>query len=360
MRRSSAGSIARRGFTGLVAVFLFLGLAPVASVGSVAATRVPRQTARRSRTSASSSKPRANASLDPAIVNDEAASIPVRRGDRGGAVLRAQVLLARAHFSCGEINARFGSNLEKAVAEFQKSRGMEENGRVDAATWKALNEDHASVLVATPVAPEDVSGPFVTIPDGMMEKSKLPAMGFASLLEALSEKYHLSPALLTALNPGVALDSPGASLEVPNVLVPPPGPAAALVVSKARSVVEALDREGRIVASYPASIGSVHDPLPVGAWKILGVSRNPVFRYDPRLFWNAKTTDGKAVIAAGPNNPVGVAWIDLSKAHYGIHGTPEPASIGKTQSHGCVRLTNWDVWELQQMVRPGIPARLEE
>jgi lipoprotein-anchoring transpeptidase ErfK/SrfK len=346
------------GITTLVAVVL--GLAPIACVASVAGTRLPARTTRRFRTSASSSKSPEKVSLDPAIVNDEAVSIPVRRGDRGAAVLRAQVLLARAHLSCGEIDAQFGSNLGKAVAEFQKSRGMEENSRVDAATWQALNEDRQPVLVTTPIAPKDVSGPFVAIPDGMMEKAKLPAMSFASLLEALSEKYHLSPALMTALNPGVALDSPGASVEVPDVLVPPPGPAAAIVVSKTRRVVEALDRDGRIIASYPASVGSDHDPLPVGTWKILGVSRNPVFHYDPRLFWNAKPNDEKAVIAPGPNNPVGVAWIDLSKAHYGIHGTPEPATIGKTQSHGCIRLTNWDVWELQQMVKPGTPARLED
>ena len=357
MRRSPA-------ITTLVAVFLGLAsIACVASDASVAGTRLPAGAPRRSRTSASSSISPEKASLDPAIVNDEAASIPVRRGDRGAAVLRSQVLLARAHFSCGEIDARFGSNLEKAVAEFQKSRGLEENGRVDAATWQTLNEDRQPVLVKTPLAPENVSGPFVAIPDGMMEKAKVSAMGFAmgfvSPLEALSEKYHLSPSLMTALNPGVALDLPGASVEVPNVLVPPPGPAAAIVVSKNRRVVEALDRDGRIIASYPASIGSDHDPLPVGTWKILGVSRNPAFHYDPKLFWNAKPTDEKAVIAPGPNNPVGVAWIDLSKAHYGIHGTPEPATIGKTQSHGCIRLTNWDVWELQQMVKPGTPARLE-
>ena len=351
-----------RRFPGIVTlVAVFLGLVPVASISSVAsvADRLPTRAVRRSRISPSRSKSE-KASLDPAIVNDEAASIPVRHGDRGAAVLRAQVLLARAHFSCGEIDARFGSNLEKAVVEFQKSRGLEESGRVDAATWKALNEDRLPVLVSTPLAPEDVSGPFVAIPNDIMEKAKLPALGFASPLEALSEKYHLSPALMTALNPGVALDSPGASVEVPNVLVPPPGPASIVVVSKARGVVEAVDRDGRIIASYPASIGSVHDPLPIGTWKILGVSRNPVFHYDPKLFWNAKATDEKAVIASGPNNPVGVAWIDLSKAHYGIHGTPEPATIGKTQSHGCIRLTNWDIWELQQMVKPGTPARLED
>jgi lipoprotein-anchoring transpeptidase ErfK/SrfK len=107
-------------------------------------------------------------------------------------------------------------------------------------------------------------------------------------------------------------------------------------------------------------MGSVHDPLPLGNWKILGVARNPVFHYNPKLFWDANPSHGAAKIAAGPNNPVGVVWIDLSKKNYGIHGTPEPSSIGKSQSHGCVRLTNWDAAALAQAVGPGTPAVLQE
>jgi lipoprotein-anchoring transpeptidase ErfK/SrfK len=144
------------------------------------------------------------------------------------------------------------------------------------------------------------------------------------------------------------------------VIVPPPEKAASVVVSKSRHGVAALDAGGKILARYPATSGSEHDPLPLGKWKILGVARNPPFHYNPELFWDAKPTHEKAPIPPGPNNPVGVAWIDLSKEHYGIHGTPEPSQIGKTQSHGCIRLTNWDVSELAKMVAPGMPALLEE
>src|ERR1700682_2617024 len=118
--------------------------------------------------------------------------------------------------------------------------------------------------------------------------------------------------------------------------------------------------DGTVVARYPASVGSRHDPLPVGRWKILGIARNPPFRYDPALFWDAKEADDKVILPPGPNNPVGVVWIDLSKPHYGIHGSPEPSEVGRTQSHGCVRLTNWDASGLGEIVRPGTVAVLEE
>lgn len=307
-------------------------------------------------------KPAARAvPLTPDAVNDSGLTAPVGPGSRGGAVLRAQVLLARAHFSCGEIDARYGRNLGKAIAAFQRARGLSETGVVDADTWKALDVDSAPVLVSAAIAPEDVAGPFQAIPADMMEKSKLPAMGWSSPLEALAEKYHASPRLLTDMNRGVAFDQAGQTIQVPNVAdIPPPGKAARVVVSKSQSSVEAEDAEGRTLAWYPATIGSEHDPLPIGDWKIRGVSHHPDFHYNPDLFWDSKAADAKARIAPGPNNPVGVAWIDLSKEHYGIHGTPEPSTIGKTQSHGCIRLTNWDVWELQQMVSPGTPARLED
>ncbi len=297
--------------------------------------------------------------IDANTVNDPAKAGNLRRGSTGGAVLRAQVLLARAHFSCGEIDANYGSSLAKAVAAFQKSKNIQETGVVDEATWAVLNADTAPALVQAPIAPEDVAGPFEPIPQDMAEKAKLPAMNYTSPLEGLAEKYHASPALLKRLNPGATFDQAGQELTVPNVITPPPGKAARVVVSKAEHSVTALDEQGRPMSWYPATIGSEHDPLPLGQWKILGVSRHPRFRYNPALFWDARPGEGKEWIPAGPNNPVGVAWIDLSKPHYGIHGTPEPSRIGKTESHGCIRLTNWDVWELQQMVSSGTLALLE-
>jgi lipoprotein-anchoring transpeptidase ErfK/SrfK len=299
--------------------------------------------------------------FEASIVNDPGLRTPVGPGSRGGAVLRAQVLLARAHFSVGEIDGAYGENMKRALEAFQKSRGMAATGIVDDATWVALDEDTAPVVGAATIASEDLAGPFEPFPDDMMEKAKLPSMGYASPLEEIAERYHASPRLLAAMNPGVAFDQADAGIQVPLVATSPPADKAAeVVVSKSERSVEALDPVGRVIAWYPATIGSRNDPLPIGRWKIRGVRRNPDFHYDPELFWDAKANDQKATIQPGPNNPVGVAWIDLSKPHYGIHGTPEPSTVGKTQSHGCIRLTNWDVWELQQMVSPGTPAVLEE
>jgi lipoprotein-anchoring transpeptidase ErfK/SrfK len=132
------------------------------------------------------------------------------------------------------------------------------------------------------------------------------------------------------------------------------------VVSKSESSVRAYDENGKLLAFYSATIGSEHDPLPLGEWKINGIARNPQFHYNAELFWDAKDRNDRQTLPPGPNNPVGPVWIDLSKEHYGIHGTPEPGKIGHTESHGCIRLTNWDALELAAIVRPGTPATLKE
>jgi lipoprotein-anchoring transpeptidase ErfK/SrfK len=301
----------------------------------------------------------AEATFDAAAVNDPATRPVVAPGSAGSGVLRAEILLSRAHFSCGEIDGHYGQNLRGAIRAFQESRGLTPEGVVRNDTWEALNSDTAPALLTAAIATEDVAGPFSPIPEDMLEKAKLSRLGYSSALEAIAEKYHSSPKLLQRLNPTAAFDQAGTQILAPNVATEPPGKAGKIVVSKSRRTVEAVDADGKILASYPASIGSEHDPLPLGRWKIRGVARDPVFHYNPDLFWDAKENE-KAALPPGPNNPVGVCWIDLSKPHYGIHGTSEPAQIGRTQSHGCIRLTNWDVSELSQMVKPGTPAVLTD
>lgn len=298
--------------------------------------------------------------LEPSLIDDASPNQTIGLNSNGSAVVRAQILLNRAHFSCGQIDGEFGANLRKTVVAFQRNRNLPAEGTVERATWEVLNADTAQVLITYTVAEEDVAGPFGIVPPDPMKQAKLKYLGYESPLDGLAEKFHSSPKLLQALNPGKNFGQVREQILVPNVMTAPPAQASSIVVSKSDSSVSAYNANGKLLAYYIATIGSKHDPLPIGAWKILGVARHPVYHYNAGLFWNAHNPKEKAEIAAGPRNPVGVVWIDLSKDHYGIHGTPDPSKIGYTLSHGCIRLTNWDAWELAAMVKPGTPTRLED
>jgi len=212
--------------------------------------------------------------------------------------------------------------------------------RAHAATWTALDADTQPALIPYTILATDVAGPFHKIPTDMMEEAKLPALGYTSPLEELGERFHASPKLLQDLNPGEQLDSAGEQIPV--------------------LCLEVFDARNQLMARCPATMGSDRDPLPSGDWKVSKPLWNPVFHYNSDLFWDADEKNAKATIKPGPNNPVGVVWIGLSKEHYGIHGTPEPSAVGRTQSHGCIRLTNWDATEPASIVKPGMIASLRE
>lgn len=285
--------------------------------------------------------------------------------------LALQVALDRAGFSPGALDGRAGSNTNKALQAYKKAHGGDPPAVEPVTRYRLTDAD-----IAGPYEPE--------IPSDLVEQAKLKTLNYRTPLEAMAERFHATPALLQRLNPEATFTA-GAELVVPNVdpmllpAVPPKQEAKAtaaekkaaaaaaqeavkaksdvtVVVSRSGGSLTVTSTDGKVLMYAPVTTGSEKDPLPIGKWKVNGVSLYPPFRYNPDLFWDADPTHTKTVIPAGPNNPVGLVWVDISKEHYGLHGTPEPSAIGRAESHGCVRLTNWDALRLASLVKPGTPV----
>jgi lipoprotein-anchoring transpeptidase ErfK/SrfK len=284
----------------------------------------------------------------------------VRLGTAEPRVVRAQILLDRARFSPGEIDGRYGADLGVAIKGYQDAHHLDPDGIIGAQMWRELDADTRPLLTTYTITAADLKGPFMPIPQDVQEQARMKFMGYESPAEELAERFHLSPRLLAELNPGKDLKKAGEVITVPAVERAPARRAVRVVVSKSKRTVNAYGAGDKLLAQYPATMGGEHDPLPIGHWTITAVQRNPWFNYDPVHFWNASPDEAAAKLPPGPRNPAGVVWMGLSKAHYGIHGTPDPGRIRHGESAGCIRLTNWDAADLSHMVVRGTPAVLEE
>jgi lipoprotein-anchoring transpeptidase ErfK/SrfK len=306
-------------------------------------------------------------------------------------IAKAEVLLDRVHFSSGEIDGFDGDNFRNAIRAFQQVNGLPVSGNLDAPTWSALTtKDSAPVLKAYTISLADVSGPFTrAIPTNLVAMARLSGLSYTSAQAELAEKFHMSQSLLRQLNPRADFARAGTEITVASVpemnlrsgrrsveVVPPqnapkasndpPGvtiadpPGVTIAIDKPARNLRVYDRDGKFLAFYPATIGSEEKPAPSGDFKVKGIIWNPDYQYDPKFAWKGVNAKRKLTVGPGPNNPVGLVWIDLTDPSYGIHGTPAPADIGKTQSHGCIRLTNWDAVALAAMVRPDVVVRFED
>jgi lipoprotein-anchoring transpeptidase ErfK/SrfK len=316
--------------------------------------------------------------LTPESINEAQWSPRESPGRLKPVVLKAQVLLDRAGFSPGVIDAHDGANFAKALRAYQEAKGLESTGKLDEPTWFKLAETFEGAAVRTYIiAAADIEGPFIKrISMDFRKASKLHRLAYRSPRELLAEKFHTSEDLLSALNSEKRFDRADIQIIVPNVnpleasslgreahreqtgTVGFGGSASSrevgrVEVDKPRRAVRAFDLQGRLIAFYPASIGSDDKPAPSGAFEVRSVARNPTYRYNPKYAFKGQKTNKPVEISPGPNNPVGLVWIALSAPSYGIHGTPDPDKVSKTESHGCIRLTNWDALALAKVVRKG-------
>ncbi len=292
-------------------------------------------------------------------------------------LVKLQILLDRAGFSSGQIDGSAGTNVRKAISAFQDARGLPQAGRSDEATLQALaNAELIEPLVSYTISDQDSAGPFTdSIPVDVMEQAKLTHLGYTSILEELGEKFHCTPALLKKLNPESQFQA-GDTIMAPNLFNLPDdgqtqynsdakirnrnsgrngnrGSGSTIIVTEQTSDVVLKNANDEIIFYAPATVGSEHDRLPIGGWKVTAIHRDPVFSYNPDLFWDADPANTKIQIAAGPNNPVGSVWIGLNAPSYGLHGTAEPSKIGHSESHGCIRMTNWDALRLASLIKVG-------
>jgi lipoprotein-anchoring transpeptidase ErfK/SrfK len=272
-----------------------------------------------------------------------------------------QVALERIHFSCGFVDGDQGMRTQRMLRAYQASRGLPVTGFLDPATRAAIGEPGEPFLTYT-VTPDDIAA-IMPKPAGWREKAKAKRLGYNNIWEELAEKFHCTRGYLKALNRDVTEPVAGTQIIGPKVFPAAPIPhAASLRVILSQTSIEALDASGRVIAFFPCSIAKDKNKRPNGALFVKSVVPDPDYTFDPALFADAAKEEGlnhKLLIPPGPRNPVGTAWIGLSLPGYGIHGTPDPEAISRTQSHGCFRLANWNANKVLDMVHVGTPVDVQ-
>lgn len=278
--------------------------------------------------------------------------------------LEVQVELTRRGFSGGPIDGLPGPQSTAALRAFQRREGLPETGALDAATQAVLQLD-APALIWASLGSEDLTG-LRPIPEGWTAKAEASGLPHASALELAAERFRAGERFLRRLNPGLDWETmiPETLFVAPAAeFVPRPGIAARLVIRLAAREFEVVDAAERVIAHFPVSIARRVDKRPVGELAVRVVVANPDYTFDPSLFPDTpearEAPSRRLILPPGPNNPVGVAWIGLDRSGYGIHGTPEPANVGRTESLGCFRLANWDARTLLGLAWVGLPVRVE-
>lgn len=300
------------------------------------------------------------AKMDPAAISKAAPPARMTSNDKPTPLgVRLEVLLDRAHFSPGEIDGKFGTNARKALRAYAEAQQLPSSDKLTEDVWKKLEVDQRPVLTNYTVTEKDVAGPFLhKLPSKLEAMKRIPRLSYTSAREELAEKFHMSEQLLSMLNPSEHFDRAGDTIVVVNAIGDQAAPpkAGRIEVDKSRQTVKLFDKSNALIGFFPATVGSKEKPSPSGTLKVTEIDQNPIYHYNPRYHFKGVHSKKPFTIKPGPNNPVGIVWINLSGDGYGIHGTPSPSKISRAQSHGCVRLTNWDAERVAASVEKGTPV----
>ncbi|WIJ26622.1 L,D-transpeptidase family protein [Devosia sp. RR2S18] len=267
-------------------------------------------------------------------------------------IARLQILLDRAGYSPGVVDGYMGENVRKAITALELINDLPDDGELDDDVIKILQTD-ADIATSYTISQEDVEKVVEPLPEDYSELAARDYLGFTSVAEGIAEKFHMDIDFLKTLNPDASFEE-GEEIVVTQPGDQMEGDVARIEADKQNGQVRAYDDEDNLIAAYPATVGSESNPSPSGVHTVRAIAPEPTYTYDPEVNFQQGDNTETLVLPPGPNNPVGIMWIDLSEPTYGIHGTPEPAEIDKTASHGCVRLTNWDAQELAGMVEQGV------